>query len=510
MNFRRCFFSSFLFLTILAAPLLFHASDAGVTAKAAATPDANSAAAKLVAAILGPSPMEENLRKLTDEIGGRVPGTEANRKGVAWGVDAFHSAGVDDVHTESFTMPVAWSEGRTRLEILAPVEISARVVSMAWSLPTPQGGIEAPLVDLGEGSENDFARVGNAVKGAFALIHTPVLRTWADLFAAYDSAAAVDERSLRAGAAATIWLSTRENGLLYRHMNTEHGELSQEPEVLIDREDGLRLARFIAAGRPVRARLDMPNRVGGPMQVENVIGEIRGSDKADEVVMLGAHLDSWELGSGALDNGCDAALVIEVARAIRAAGLHPRRTLRFTLWNGEEEGLLGSWAYARAHRGADLDRVVAYINFDGGTGHFTGFSTGGRTAVLPALREILKPLDSWGATRHTPGAAGGSDHVDFLLEGVPTLDLEQEEGNYITNYHASSDTFDKVDLFELRLHAAYAAVTMMGIADLDSRFDRRYTRAEMEAVIKQTGFDTYMKRNGIWPQWVSGERGRRP
>lgn len=510
MNSQKRLLLALLLCAIPAGPLLFLRLDSRVQAATdgAATSSTETDPARLISAVLGPSPLEENLRQLTDGIGGRVPGTEANRKGVAWGVEAFRAAGVDEVHTENFTMPVAWAEGKTRLEVLSPQPISVRVVSMAWSMPTPEGGIEARLLDLGEGGDDEFARAGSAAKGALLLVHTAVLHTWADLFTEYDNAPPVIERSRKAGAAAILWMSTREHGLLYRHMHSEHGQLNTIPEVMLNREDALRLARSLAAGREVRARLDMPNRTGGPMQVENVVAEIRGADQAGEVVMIGAHLDSWELGSGALDNGCDAALVIEVARAIRAAGLHPRRTLRFALWNGEEEGLLGSWAYTWAHRESDLDHIVAYLNFDGGVGRFTGYATGGRTEDLPALREILKPVESWGGNAHTADTAGGSDHVDFLLQGVPTLDLNQEEGIYIVNYHASSDTMDKVDILQLKLQTAYAAVTMLGIANRDERLGRRYTRAEVEALIKAKGFDTYMKRNGIWPQWVKGERGR--
>jgi Iap family predicted aminopeptidase len=510
MTFRQRLISRFLFLVILAGTLLYWRHDGQLRAatNGAAPAPADTDTARLIATVLGTSPLEENLRKLTDEIGGRVPGTEANRKGVAWGVKAFRAAGVDEVHTETFSMPVSWSEGKTRLEILAPQPFSVRAVSMAWSRPTPENGIEARVLDLSEGGDDQFARVGGAAKGALVLIHTAVLHTWADLFAEYDNAPPIIERALHAGAAAILWMSTREHGLLYRHMHSEHGQLSSIPEVMLNREDALRMARFLAAGREVRAHLDMPNRAGGPMQVENVIAEIHGADKTGEVVMIGAHLDSWELGTGALDNGCDAALVIEVARAIRAAGLHPRRTLRFALWNGEEQGLLGSWAYTWAHREADLDRVAVYLNFDGGVGRFTGYSTGGRAEDLPALAEILKPVESWGGNAHTADTTSGSDHVDFLLQGVPTLDLNQDEGNYIVNYHASSDTMDKVDILQLKLQTAYAAVTMLGIANRDERISRRYTRAEVEALIKEKGFDVYMKRNGIWPQWLKGERGR--
>lgn len=464
---------------------------------------------RLIGAVMGPSPMEENLRVLSDEIGGRMSGSAANRRSVAWAVEAFRAAGVDSVRTHKFTMPASWSEGATRLEILAPQRFSPGVVSIAWSPATPAGGIEAAIVDVKDGSEAEFSHAGTAAKGALLLVHSRLLRTWADLFDEYLRAGDIIERALKAGATGILWMSSREQGLLYRHINSFAGEIDRIPQALVAREDALRIARHVAAGQPVRARLTMPNKTGGALEVENVIAEIRGTDKTDEIVMLGAHLDSWEMGTGALDNGANCALVIEVARAIRAAGIRPRRTLRFALWNGEEQGLLGSWAYARDHR-SELDRVVAYVNFDAGTGPVTGYSLGGRSDTLAAVREALAPLDSWGMNAHTLDISGGTDHLDFLFEGVPTFSANQDEANYIVNYHASSDTLDKVDLFALKRHAAYAAVTLAAFANRDARPGPRQSRAQIEAQIKATGFDAQMKAFGQWDDWAAGRRGRQP
>ncbi len=461
---------------------------------------------RLIGHILGPSPMEENLRRLTDEIGGRVPGTDGNRKGVAWAEEAFRKAGVDEVHREKFTMPASWSEGPTRLEIISPTPFTAHAISIAWSpaLPSP---VEASVVDLGEGTDADFARAGMAAKGAVILIHSKVLRTWADLFNEYAVAPPIIERAVKAGVVCILWTATREQGVLYRHINSLDGAIDRIPQLLVAREDALKVARFIATGQAVRARVALPNQAGGPIEVENVVAEIRGADKAGEVVMQGAHLDSWELGTGALDNGCNSAIVVEVARAIRAAGIKPRRTLRFVLWNGEEQGLLGSWAYVRAHR-AELDRIAAYLNIDGGIGHITGFSLGGRKDIEGAVREVLRPVASWGMNEHTLDATTGTDHVDFLLEGVPTLNANQLEGNYLPNYHATSDTIDKVDIRELKLHAAYAAVALIGIANREERIGKRQSRAEIEQLIQETGFGEQLKIFGQWQMWLDGRRGR--
>jgi Zn-dependent M28 family amino/carboxypeptidase len=336
-------------------------------------------------------------------------------------------------------------------------------------------------------------------------VHTGVLRAWVDLFNEYANAPPIIERAVKAGAAGILWMATREQGVLYRHINTS-GTLDRLPQALVAREDALRIARAAQAGT-VRARLTLENRARPAQPIANVVAEIRGTDKADEVVMIGAHLDSWELGAGVLDNGANCALVIEVARAVKAAGIRPRRTLRFALWNGEEQGLHGSLNYVRAHR-AELDRVVAYINYDAGIGRVTGYSLGGRRELEAGLREALRPVESWGMNTHTLDASSGSDHVDFLLEGVPILLANQEEANYLPNYHATSDTFDKVDMRALKLHAAYAAITMMGIANREERLGRRLARPEIDKLMRETGFDQQLKIFGQWAEWESGKRGR--
>ena len=242
----------------------------------------------------------------------------------------------------------------------------------------------------------------------------------------------------------------------------------------------------------------MPNKIGPPVEQENVVGEIRGYENPDEAVILGAHLDSWDLGTGALDNGCNAALVIEAARALKATGLRPRRSIRFILFSGEEEGLLGSWAYVRAHR-AELDKIQAVIVFDSGNGRVTGYSMGGRRDFEAGVREALKPLDSWGPESPTADAQTGTDHFDFMIEGVPTLVANQEEANYMPNYHAASDTLDKVDMRALKLHTAIAALTAWGLADRAAPLGKRLSRAELETLMRETGLDQQLKSMGYWP-----------
>src|SRR6266852_3769147 len=261
-----------------------------------------------------------------------------------------------------------------------------------WSPPTPAGGIEANVIDVGYGNEDDFAKAGGLVKGAILLVHSDIGSTWADLFNEYLRPPTIIEHAVKEGARAILWMGARERLLLYRHTNSLAGKIDKIPQAVVAREDAMRLARTVAAypGK-VRARFDMPNKVGGAIEQQNVVGEIRGYGKPDEVVILGAHLDSWELGTGALDNGCNAALVIEAARAIKATGLLPRRTIRFVLFSGEEQGTVGSFEYVKAHR-AELDKIRAMITYDAGIGRVTGYSLGGRRDIETGVREVLKPL----------------------------------------------------------------------------------------------------------------------
>ena len=457
--------------------------------------------------------LRANLRELTDEIGGRVPGTPAMEEAVQWGVEKFKAAGADEVHTEEFMIEHGWSEGETRLIVQTPAfgaghptVFSARAVSFGWG---PAAKVIASVVDVGGGSREDFARAAKlpgGIKGKAVLVHSETMKTWEDLFAEYTRTSVVIEEALQGGASVVLVQSTRPQDLLYRHTDADHGEIERIPIVLVAREDAERIGR-LAATRQVSVDVSLSNEIRGPIKAANVIAEIRGSEKPDEYVVLGAHLDSWELGTGALDNGCNAALVVEALRAIKASGMKPRRSIRFILFSGEEEGLMGSRAYVHQHR-AEMDRYVAAVNFDSGTGRVTGFSLGGRKDVARAAAEIVAPLKGWNAAKLTTDADSGSDHMDFLLEGVPTFDASQEEANYLVNYHASSDTFDKVDFGNLQRHVAEAAVVVFRLADSPERVGPRLSRKEIEKTLQETGLDAQMKGFGQWEAWESGARGR--
>jgi hypothetical protein len=340
-------------------------------------------------------------------------------------------------------------------------------------------------------------------------VHSEVLKTWDDLFAEYLKAPPIIDAAVQGHALAIAWISSREHDILYRHINTFSGRIDRIPQVVVAREDGERIARLLTNGKlPLKMRLTVPNHIGPSIRTANVVAEIKGSEIPEEFVVLGSHLDSWELGTGALDNGCNAALVIDTLRAIKASGVRPRRSIRFVLFSGEEQGTLGSWAYVHQHRD-ELDRAAGVLVFDEGIGAVTGFSLGGRKDAVQSVTQMIAPLQQWKATELTTDAFIGTDNYDFLVEGVPTLVANQEEANYMVNYHATSDTFDKVDIAELRKHVAIAAEVMMAMANAQPRMAPRQSHAEIEQLMRETHLDDQMKTFGLWADWESGARGRK-
>ncbi len=455
--------------------------------------------------LTGPSSrMEPDLRRLTDEIGGRVTGSPGYEKALQWGIAAFKAAGVDTVKLETYPAPVKWEAVSASASVVAPAAFPLRVVSFGLAPSTP-GAVTAALLDAGAGTKTDFDRLGDAVRGAIVLVSSTPMTSFEDLFAEYLAAPEMMKSAVARGAAAILFVSTRPRELLYRHTIT-WGPLAPIPMAQVAREDGLRLGRLLQAGRAVRVTLDLRNTIGGPWQAANVVAEIRGSEKPGEIVLLGAHLDSWDLGTGALDNGVNCVLVTEVARAI-AAGPRPKRTIRFVLFGSEETGLLGSLGYVRTHR-AELDRHVGVLIHDIGDGKVVGYFTDGRPELAAPMKAILAPVAAWGSDSTDDTAILGTDNFDFLLEGVPNFVANQETSRYLADYHAESDTFDKVDLESARRNAAVAAVATFGLANAPSRIGPRQTRVQVEELLKTRKLDAQMKVYSIWGDWESGSRGR--
>jgi hypothetical protein len=471
------------------------------TCPAAAADDAD----RLIAAMLGGTELVEDLHELTDSYGGRVTGSPANAAAVSWAAEKFDEAGVP-ARTEEFEMPYAWRERAVSVRISGDVEFAAGAVAKPFSAAT--NGLTAPLVDAGFGTAADFDRLETAAQGAWALVETPVLDDQvglAGLFAEYNDAAAIEPRAFEAGVGGVVYMSSRPKNLLYRH-NAALGGRNRHPVLVMEREHAQRALRLVRSGHALTLTATIDAEGGPAYLASNVVGEIRGSERPEEIVLFGAHLDSHDLGTGALDNGVNVTMLINIARQIARLGLQPKRTIRFALWNGEEQGLVGSWKYTEQHE-AELDQHVVAASFDIGSGRTTGFFTGGRPGLVALVDAYLKPVAGLGPFQHADVPIVGTDNFDFMIEGVPNLIAIQSDANYASNYHAESDTFDKVDQHQVRLNSAIAAAVIWGFANDTERLPRQ-SAEQVRALIDSTDLEQQMRNFAVWHYWERGERGR--
>lgn len=460
---------------------------------------------RLVAAVLGDTPMVDDLQWLTQRIGGRATGSDANLRSVDWALERFSSAGVS-ADKEAFTMPSRWLENRASATVSGEgVSFTATIVSMPFSADTPEGGTTAPLLDAGFGTEGDFDRLGTSAEGAFLLVETGLLKDIEGLFAEYNEAYAIEARAVDAGAAGVVYMGSRAPGDMYRHNSSLQDDRAR-PMVIMDRIDAERAFGLLRNGVSLSINIDLDLDIGPAYESYNVIGEIPGSAAPEQIVVVGAHLDSWDLGAGALDNGANVAMLIDIARQMKRLGIRPRRTIRFALWNGEEQGLVGSMGYTKAHE-AELDDHVVAMAFDIGCGLINGFFTGGRPEILPAVETALDPVRGLGPFTLIDAPIVGTDNFDFMIEGVANLVANQEPAAYGPNYHARSDRFDQCDPHALRLNGAIAAAVTLGFANNEAAWGRQ-SREEVEQLVAGTDLEEQMRTMNVWKDWEEGRRGR--
>jgi Zn-dependent M28 family amino/carboxypeptidase len=260
------------------------------------------------------------------------------------------------------------------------------------------------------------------------------------------------------------------------------------PIVSVASEDALLLRRLLRNG-PVRISLNVANTFDStPAQERNVIADIKGT-ASDEVVLVGAHFDSWDPGQGAQDDGVGVAAVLETARILKALGIKPRRTIRFAFFSGEEQALLGSRAYVQAHR-KELDTLRAVVIMDTGAEKPRGFQIHGRSDIEAAARTLLTPLSSLGAAGVSLEASFDMDHAPFMVAGIPAFTLWVEPGQYDVHHHAASDTLDKVDPRMLALDTAVMAVATYRLADAPQTPGRRLSAAEATHLLQEAGLES--------------------
>lgn len=466
---------------------------------------AQDAPHRLAARAHGDTPMFSDLRELCDGIGGRPTGSPASEQAIQWAAKKFRDIGIKNVSVEPFTGQSLWLPVSAEAAAISPAKFNLRIAAAPMS-PSTKGTIEGRIIDGGEGTAADFARLGGTVRGSILLVHSSVMKSFDDLFAEYVRNSSLIDAARKHQPIAILLESTRPRGVLYRHPMSLDTHYAPVPAAVISREHAERLAR-LAEKDEVRVRLTITNKTAPTYESKNVIAEIPGREKPEEIVLVGAHLDSWDLGTGAEDNGVNAALVIDLARAFHDLGIVPRRTLRFALFTGEEQGMIGSEAYAVRHK-KELDNFAAVIIFDTGSGHLSGFYLNGRDELRKPINDALAAVDGLGANQHLSDALDGTDNFDFMIVGVPNLIGNQDPTPYLPDYHADSDTFDRVNQTEQKATEAVAAVLMWGLAENPERPAKRQTRAEVEKLLIDTKLDEQMKAFGHWEDFKAGKRGQ--
>ena len=256
------------------------------------------------------------------------------------------------------------------------------------------------------------------------------------------------------------------------------------PQVAVGAEHYNRIVRMLQAGEAVRVALDLKVHFNGDdkSMVYNTIGEWKGTDKADEIVMAGGHLDSWHTGTGATDNACGVSVAMEAVRILKAIGVKPRRTIRVACWSGEEQGIFGSAAYVKAHfgtasaPGTEHAKLSGYFNLDNGTGKIRGVYCQGNTSIMPIFAEWLKPFGDLGATTVTARNTGGTDHLPFNSAGLPGFQFIQDTIEYdARTHHSNMDTFDRVQLDDMKQAATIMAAFLYNAAMRDDKLPRKPT-----------------------------------
>ena len=470
----------------------------------------NSDVENLIATMKAPTPIISDLRELTDEIGGRLTGTQANKKSVNWALKKFHEAGVS-AKKESFDMPQAWLEKSISGKVFnSQINFSPRIVAMPFTKKTHYRGLTAKIVNLNKGDETDFEKekAANNLKDKWLLIETDILDDESGiegLFKEYLNAVVIEKRALAAEATGIVYMSSRPQNLLYRHLPSS-GVDNKLAIVVMERESAQRTQRLLNSGEQLKLTAKINILGEKSYKANNVVAEIIGDTYPDEIVLIGAHIDSFDLGTGALDNGANVSLVIDLARQIKKLDITPKRTIRFVLFNGEEQGMYGSWGYTKTHID-ELDNHVLASTIDIGTGAITGFFINGREEIKTTINSILQPVTALGPFNQVLDPVVGTDNYDFMVQGVANLVANQADANYASNYHAQSDTFEKVDQQQLKLNSAIMGATILGIANLDEIPWQRQTTEQVVKMVDKFNLEKSMKTFGLQQSWKDNKRG---
>jgi carboxypeptidase Q len=429
-------------------------------------------AAELASHALTNSGAMEIVTDLTTKIGPRLDGSEAEKRAAAWAKQRCEELGFDKVWIETFPLEHGWARGVERAEIISPSPQPLVITALGGSVATPPEGIEAEIALFKTYAALLAAPVGS-LTGKIAVVTQAMVRTqegsgygFANKIRSQGAAEAA-----RRGAIGYLLRSLATDSRRIPHTGNMHyaTNVPEIPAAALSVPDAEQLERLTAHNASVRVKMILTPRDLGAVTSQNVIAEIKGREKPDEIVLLGAHLDSWDLGTGAIDDGAGDAIIMATAKLIHDLPERPKRTIRIVLFGSEETGLNGGQAYVRMHK-AELKNIVIAAEPDLGQGPVFRFRTGVSDPDAPSLKIIRAALVPLGIISGDNTSHGDSETELFADAGVPTVALDLDATDYFDLHHTSDDTLDKIKPERInQTTAAYAVFTYLA-AELDGDY----------------------------------------
>jgi carboxypeptidase Q len=414
------------------------------------------------------------LERLCDDIGHRLSGSPGLERAIDWAVATLKADGHENVRTQPVDV-VRWVRGEESLEMIEPRRMRLSMLGLGGSVATPPEGITAPVISVS--GQDELNELREKVRGKIVLFDVPMSSTSPERGSGYGTAARYRGYGARwaseFGAVAALTRSATTRSLRSPHTGAMNyfDAKNRIPAAALATEDAAMISRMLKSGAEVKVTLKMQARSDEQLaRSANVIAELRGSEQPDEVVLIGGHLDSWDVGQGAHDDGGGCVQSMEALNVLRKLGLRPRRTIRVVLFTNEENGLAGGRAYAKEHA-AELPRHVAAIETDSGTFTPRGFGVsveGKQDAAIAQLGEIVKLLAPLGADSAS-GGGGGADISPMGPAGVPLLGLRVDQTHYFDYHHTHADTLDKIDPKHLDQCVAAMAIVAYVLADMPGR-----------------------------------------
>jgi len=434
--------------------------------------DEPAAGERILAAARTDSRAYEKLAWLTDRIGHRLSGSQNLERAVAWAAAELRRDGIEHVWTEEVQVP-RWIRGREHARIVSPTEHRMTILALGGSVPTPTGGISGEVIEVD--SLDALRSAGDRVHGKIVLFNREMQRGL-NVENGYGAVSPLrvdgPAEAGKLGALAALVRSLGTANFRLPHTGATHYPEGGPaiPAAAVSAEDAMLIARLLRAGETVRVELELGCKTLPDVPSANVLAEIRGRERPEEIVVIGAHLDSWDVGTGAIDDGAGCAMVLETMRLVRRLGLVPRRTLRAILFTNEENGLRGGRDYAERHL-AEMPRHVAAIESDLGGAPPIGFGVSAGPDGAEIVRALVAPLADLGVKEVFP-RGGGADISPMRKHGVPQIGHLPDPATYFDYHHTEADTLDKVDRAALDLNVAALAYLAYALADAETPLPR--------------------------------------